>query len=348
MTNEELTKAAVELAATCETSGVDDPETVDDAGGPEMFVVGQVERLGLVADPWHAPPEEERQAGTLPGRVPPRVGAACGSGRQDENARRAFEKLAAGIDYLCQLWHENHSILEEFWTDFECCSDLDTLEEYLKKGEEKIRRGVVRTGGNWGPAGRRQARERERKRQELEKILLNLGEGHGAILAKARLLRDRRGLVGLAVMPPAFLLVRASDFTPSRSARPAAVRGFSLAGRGPSFRARPQARYVSSGSSLYRGDVRSAPASSRNRARRVANEPSRTPRGRKAAFVRGNRKPSSSAPMYGSRRLPFPVGERSPPARRSRTPQLQSLHAAFDQPGLHRPHRRGGHLPQQT
>ena len=189
MDREQIVRYARELAATCEkTLGIDPdaPDVVDD----------HLKKIGFCVDPYRATTEEAKQLAEF-------LEAFCSAwsqreagGKSDHRVRDAADNVMFAIRMTLDVWHDEHSLVDEFWSDFSDYATVEDLDEYIRKKDVRIVAKLRRVANKYRSEAETeyQALEEDRSlRRRFKQLLNDWREGCRAIRAKAFRVQDENG-----------------------------------------------------------------------------------------------------------------------------------------------------------
>jgi hypothetical protein len=117
-------------------------------------------------------------------------GAASGS------IHDAFDQAAMCIRWTCEEWHESHGLVDEFWVDFDRCTYLEELEQFISKCDAQAVSAIRRLRKKYKPEAESEYHAIEQKREYRrisKEVLRNYREEWRAIKAKARIIQNDHG-----------------------------------------------------------------------------------------------------------------------------------------------------------
>lgn len=189
MNREQIRRHAHELAASCEKTlgtNTDDPGIVDD----------YLERLGFCVDPCRATTEEARQLDELYEAFCSAWKEREASGDIDDRVRDAANNVMYAIHMTLELWHDEHSFIEEYWRDFSGYATVEELDEYIRRKDAQIVAKLRRFANKYRSKAESEYQaleERRALRRRLKQLLRDWREGCRAIRAKSLRVKDENG-----------------------------------------------------------------------------------------------------------------------------------------------------------
>jgi hypothetical protein len=190
MKEEELIKHACELAAACDEVGADyyfdAMEVVDD----------YLAQLGFNPDPYKATSPQAWALETFCDELCAAWDTHVAKGAASGSIHDAFDQAAMCIRWTCEEWHESHGLVDEFWVDFDRCTYLEELEQFISKCDAQAVSAIRRLRKKYKPEAESEYHAIEQKREYRrisKEVLRNYREEWRAIKAKARIIQNDHG-----------------------------------------------------------------------------------------------------------------------------------------------------------
>ena len=195
MNEEQLKHAIQELVAACESQGADfrdDPEFVDE------YLV----RIGFHLDPNATSPEEMEQLEHFHDEFCKAWQQREAEGHIDDRIRDAFSTAKSEIRLISDIWHDEHSSVDEFWPNFTCSVDLQELDEFIENRDGLLVSTIRDLLHYYDQQAESEYHAMEQKRLyrwAVKKVLSEMRDGFYAIRAKARVVKNEDNMVVLTV-----------------------------------------------------------------------------------------------------------------------------------------------------